>query len=120
MEADPDTGVWEGGPKKLKPQPKTLCKLKRYFPGIPTETIKCTFEATTQYGRIGAILGTAIRSHIKAPNSALNMPRRNETVGTDTIYGQMGTPVVNNGSTRMVTHIDISSDDVALADSVQR
>ena len=98
-EADPGSGVWEGGHKKLKPQPKTLRKLERYFPGIPTETIKRTFEATTQYGRIGAVTGTAIRSRIKAPNPALNVPRRNEAVGTDTVYGPMATPAVDDGST---------------------
>ena len=99
-DADPKAlQIWEGGPKKLRPTPKTLHRISRYFPGFPLKVIQKTFEATTQYGRIGAIPGYAIRARIKAPNPALNVPRRDEEVATDAVYGPKGVPAVDDGST---------------------
>mgnify|MGYP006344144157 FL=1 len=98
-DADPKAlQIWEGGPKKLRPTPKTLHRISRYFPGFPLKVIQKTFEATTQYGRIGAIPGYAIRARIKAPNPALNIPRRDEEVATDSVYGPKGVPAVDDGS----------------------
>ncbi len=102
--------VWEGGPKRLRPNKKTLEKLAKYFPGIPIEVIKKTFECTTQYGRIGAIPGFTIRSRIRSPNPALNVPRRQESVATDTIYGPKGVPAVDDGSTAAQIFIGRTSD----------
>ena len=69
----------------------------RYFPGSNEKTIKKTFEATTQYGRKGSVGGLTLQRTIKAPNPALNVPRRNEPVATDTIYGPC--KAIDNGST---------------------
>ena len=47
---------------------------------------------------MGAVKGLKLWKRHKAPNPALNTPRRNEPVATDAIYGP-GCPAVNNGST---------------------
>ena len=60
--------------------------------------IQKTFENTTQLGRLGAVKGLKLWKRIKAPNPALNIPRRNEPVAMDTIYGP-GCPAVDDGST---------------------
>ena len=68
------------------------------FCGAPVATIQKTFKNTTQLGRLGAVKGLKLWKRHKAPNPALNVPRRNEPVATDTIYGP-GCPAVDNGST---------------------
>ena len=45
-----------------------------------------------------AVKGLKLWKRHKAPNPALNIPRRNKPVVTDTIYGP-GCPAVDNGST---------------------
>ena len=85
------------GPRSLKPTEENFPKLSRFFGGATQETIKKTLEATTQLGRIAATQGMKIYARRKAPNPALNIPRRNEPVATDTIYSH--TPAVDNGST---------------------
>ena len=70
---------------------------KRFFPGVTDETIKKTFQATTQYGSKGAVQGTTLRNKHVSPNPILNIPRQQEDVATDTIYGS--TPAVDDGST---------------------
>ena len=47
---------------------------------------------------MGAVKGLKLWKRHKAPNPALNTPRRNEPMATDTIYGP-GCPAVNNGLT---------------------
>ena len=91
--------MWEGGPKKVKPRKATIEKLRPFFPGCPDDTIRKTLENTTQYGRMGAVPGASLQKRIKSPNPALTVPRRNEPVCTDTVYGPRGVPVVDDGST---------------------
>ena len=73
-------------------------KMKGFFPGASVETIKKTFEATTQYATRGAVEGTTLRQQIRAPNPVLNVRRRNEDVATDTLHSS--TPAAGNGSTK--------------------
>jgi hypothetical protein len=87
------------GPLIIEPNEENYKFYARHFPGISLESIKRTFKATTQYGRKGAFPGIHMKHRIKAPNPALNIPRRNEDVATDTIYGPKGIPAVDNGST---------------------
>ena len=83
---------------KLKsPSRRDAKRLKKFFPGASTETIKRTLEATTQYGTRGAVEGTTLRQQVQAPNPVLNIPRRNEDVATDTLYSD--TPAIDDGST---------------------
>jgi hypothetical protein len=71
-------------------------ELARYFGGSPLDVIQKTFKATTQLGRLGAVQGTKLYHRRKAPNPALNIPRRNEPVATDSVHGPV--PAVDNGS----------------------
>ena len=71
---------------------------RRHFAGASEDVIKKTFENTTQLGRKAAVKGLKLWKRHKAPNPALNIPRRNETVATDMIYGP-GCPAVDDGST---------------------
>ena len=88
----------KGGPYVGKPSTIDYEKYKMHFCGAPTNVIEKTFENTTQMGRKAAVKGMKLWRRHKAPNPALNIPRRNETVATDTIYGP-GCPAVDNGST---------------------
>ena len=88
----------EGGPYVGKPSSIDYEKYRRNFCGAPVEAIKETFKNTTQLGRIGAVKGMKLWKRHKAPNPALNVPRRNEPVATDTTFGP-GCPAVDNGST---------------------
>ena len=66
---------------------------KHLFAWLPVETIKKTWENTTQYGRIP--ISTILKKHYKASHLALNVKRPNEDVATDTIY--YNTPAVDSG-----------------------
>ena len=88
----------EGGPYIGKPSEINFEKFRMHFCGAPVNVIEKTFENTTQMGRKGAVKGMKLWKRHKAPNPALNIPRRNEPVATDTIYGP-GCPAVDNGST---------------------
>ena len=91
---------WEVTPKiRAEPKKKKFEKYMKYMPGIPLEAIKRTFKATTQLGRISACPSFTLRHRLKSPNPALSIPRRNEDVATDTIYGPRGVPAVDDGST---------------------
>ncbi len=63
------------GPKFVEPSKINYEEYARFFPGASLESIKRTFQATTQFGRIGAAPGLTTKSRIKAPNPALNVPR---------------------------------------------
>ena len=80
---------------------------RRFFPGTGLETIKRTFENTTQFGSRGATVGPRLLHHSKSPNPILNIPRRQEDVATDTIYSN--TPAVDNGSTAAQFYIGMKS-----------
>ena len=83
----------------VKPSKVNYESYSRHFPGVGLEAIKRTFKATTQCGRVGAHPGFRMKQAHKSPNPALNTPRRNEPVATDTVYGPKGVPAVDDGST---------------------
>ena len=80
--------------KLRNPSRRDAERLRKFFPGASTETIKRTLEATTQYGTRGAVEGTTLRQQVQAPNPVLNIPRRNEDVATDTLYSD--TPAIDD------------------------
>jgi hypothetical protein len=80
-----------------RPTKRNIERYTRYFPGSSIDAIKKTFKATTQLGTRGAVKGMTLRNRIIAPNPILNIPRRNEDVATDTIYGKV--PAVDCGVT---------------------
>ena len=87
-----------GGPLVGNPTPTDYTKYQKHFVGAPVNVVEKTFQNTTQMGRLAAVKGLKLWKRHKAPNPALNVPRRNEAVATDTIYGP-GCPAVDNGST---------------------
>ena len=93
------TVPWVAEPKTRTEPKKKYEKYRKFFPGTPLDIIKKTFKATTQMGRIGAIPGYNLKHRLKSPNPALSIPRRNEPVATDTVYGPKGVPAVDDGST---------------------
>ena len=80
---------------------------RRFFPGTGLNTIKRTFENTTQYGARGATVGPWLQHSVASPNPILNVPRRQEDVATDTIYSN--TPAVDDGSTAAQFYIGVTS-----------
>ena len=86
-------------PRVVKPTKENYDLYARHFPGTSLEAIQRTFQATTQYGTRGITPGFHMKHRLKAPNPALTIPRRNEPVATDTIYGPRGVSAVDNGST---------------------
>ena len=93
-----ETREYEGGPRLARPSKINYEQYRKYLGGVPVNVVEKTFQNTTQMGRLGAVEGTRLWKRHKAPNPALNVPRRNEPVATDTIYGP-GCPAVDNGST---------------------
>ena len=72
------------------------------FLQVPTETIKRTFEATTQFAR-SAWIAEHIYSHHSAPLPALNVRQRNEPVATDTVYSDL-VAILQNGYSGLVQY----------------
>jgi hypothetical protein len=77
-------------------QVKTNFELLRpLFGWAPAETIKRTFDVTTQYAR-GRVSDT-LKQHWRSRFPACNVKRRNEPVATDTVFSD--TPAVDCGVT---------------------
>ena len=91
MDRERHSGPYLGTPEKID-----YTKMRRYFCGLPEEVLKKTVRNTTMMGVKGAIQGLRLYQHLKSPNPALNVPRRNKPVATDTIYGPV--PAICNGS----------------------
>jgi hypothetical protein len=76
---------------------KDVKEYSKYFPGRDINTLRKTFDATTQYGSKGATQGHTLCNQIASPNSILNLPRRHKEVATDTLYSN--SPAFDSGST---------------------
>ena len=70
-------------------------ELRDNFAGLPAQVVQKTFDCTTQYGRLP--MGDKFQKMFKSPNPALNIPRRDEDLATDTVYSD--TPAIDDGST---------------------
>ena len=94
-----DTGEVIAGvePRLHRPAKKDVSEYSKFFPGTDADTLRKTFDATTQYGRRGATGGHTLHKQGVSPNPVLNVPRRHEDVATDTLYSD--TPAVDDGST---------------------
>ena len=108
-EPNPDTGeqIPGIGERLLKPSKKDVAEYSKYFPGTDIDTLRKTFDATTQHGSKGATEGHTLRNQITSPNPILNIPRRHEAVATDTLYSD--TPAFDSGSTAAQFFIGRSS-----------
>ena len=69
--------------------------LRPFFAYSPADVIKRTFDVTTRWAR--SIEHRPFRKLFKSRNPACNVHRRNEPVGTDTVYSD--TPAIDNGAT---------------------
>jgi hypothetical protein len=88
----------ETSPSPLKkPAKHNLERYAQYLPGSNLNTIKRTFDATTQLGTRGAVEGFNLRNRLLSPNPVLNIPRCHEDVATDTVYSRI--PAMDDGST---------------------
>ncbi|MFA9289401.1 MAG: reverse transcriptase domain-containing protein, partial [Weeksellaceae bacterium] len=77
--------------KQVKPNFELLRPL---FGWAPADTIKKTFDVTTQFAR-GRVTDTRLKQHWRSRFPACNVQRRNEPVATDTIFSN--TPAVDSG-----------------------
>ena len=78
------------------PSPHTFEKYRDFFLHDPTDMIKKTFDATTQYAQSGWIMASIYDTY-RSPFPALNVRRRNGSVATDTIF--CDTPAIDDGAT---------------------
>ena len=70
-------------------------QLRKFFGYLPVDIVKNTFEHTTQHARVP--ISTLLKKRYKSPFPALNVHRRNEDIGTDTVFSD--TPAIDDGST---------------------
>jgi len=75
-----------------EPDPEAL---RPFFAFLPTEVVKRTLRATTQYARVP--MGETMVRYYKSPFPALNVARRDEDLLVDIIYSD--TSAVDDGST---------------------
>jgi hypothetical protein len=85
--------MWVSAPH-TKQKKEDITKHKRFFCGLPKETIEKTFEATTQLGRIITGETLSLKNALKAPNLALNAKRRNKPVAMDTMCSPVDHPMI--------------------------
>ena len=67
--------------------------MRPFFGWFNSDVVKQTIDQTTQWGV--ALDSFPMKRHLKNRNPALNVPRRHEPVGTDTIFSD--TPAVDSG-----------------------
>ena len=93
--------------QKHDQQPTTIDynKLKPYFGWVNAETIKKTFENSTQW----AVTSTRfpMRKHFKSRFPPFNIPHRNEVVATHTIFSD--TQAIDSGVTMAQIFVDKDS-----------
>jgi len=78
---------------------------RKHFLWLPVDTVKHTFDKTTQYARMP--VGTRLKQFFKSPFPALNHPRRSEDVATDTVYSD--TPAIDSGATMAQLFVGLDS-----------
>jgi hypothetical protein len=99
LEPNKDSGERIAGikPRLHMPSKKDVKEYSKYFPGTDIDTLRKTFDATTQYGSKGATQGYTLCNQIASPNPILNLPRRHKEVATDMLYSN--TLAFDSGST---------------------
>jgi hypothetical protein len=81
------------GAQQVKDDPRDYQALCPCFTWLNSDIIRKTFEVMTQFARLP--LNTVLRKCLKAPNPAMNVPRQDEPMATDTI--QSDTLAINGG-----------------------
>ena len=106
-------------PVVIKKKPINYEKYRDHFLGAPTDKIKATFEATTQFAT-NVMAGDKIQNTIKSPYPANNVRRRNEKVASDVIFASV--PAVDDGSTMaqlFIGHSSLVSDAYGMKNEAQ-
>ena len=93
-EADKEPASIKATPKDIKSKEPDYEALRDYFLMKNADTIKRTFEATTQLARTDTT-GYALRQTYRSPYPALNVHRRKEAVAMDTLKSE--TPCMMTG-----------------------
>ena len=88
LDDDEEEGIEAYPPTETKSKPIDYSKHRAQFLHVPIEKIRRTFQATTQNAAHVAS-GGKIQQTLKSPNPALNTPRRNEPVATDTVFADV-------------------------------
>ena len=91
--ADEDTRPRHHGPRVISDEPRDYEALRPRFAWLPADTVKKTFEVTTQRARMP--LNATLRKRFKSPSPAVNVRRRDEPVATGTI--QSDVPAIDGG-----------------------
>lgn len=69
--------------------------LRKHFGWVPKELVRRTYDVTTRMARLP--MTTRLTRHFKSPYPALNIPRRQEDIATNTVYSN--TPAIDDGAT---------------------
>lgn len=81
--------------RDVTPGKKDYDELRPFLGWLSTDTVRKTFQHTTQYAHLPG--GTILKKHFKSPHPALNVVRRNEDLATDTIFAKC--PAIDSGVT---------------------
>ncbi|GAX13599.1 hypothetical protein FisN_14Lh370 [Fistulifera solaris] len=81
--------------RNVTPGKKDYAELRPFLGWLGVETVRKTFQHTTQYAHLPG--GTILKKHFKSPHPALNVTRRNEDLATDTIFAKC--PAIDSGVT---------------------
>lgn len=76
------------------------------FAWLPTNTIRRTFDCTTQMATIP--MSDVLQKTFQSPNPALNVLRQREAVATDTVYSD--TPSICGGETLAQIYVGVESE----------
>ena len=86
-----DQELWEleiNDFKETKKKKVNYESLRPYFLHVPAEKVRQTFKNTTQHAA-NVVSGHNLFQTTKSPNPALNVPRRNEPVATDSVFADV-------------------------------
>ena len=106
-----DVDPLEHGPAYKNPSPAIKSRemnwerLRRYFAWLPKMVVQQTFKCTTQLARIP--MSTHLQRHYRSPFPALNVPRRDESLATDTVYADV--PAIDDGSVAAQFFVGVDS-----------
>ena len=78
----------------VSPEAPDYENFRPYFGWVNVDTVQKTMEQSTQWG-VSIPNTFPMKKHLKSRNTALNIPRRNEAIGTDTVFSD--TPAVDSG-----------------------
>ena len=91
--------------RTLKPSQRDYSILRPLFGWLQEPIIQKTIENTTQLARLPQ--SELLKVHYKSPNPALNVPRRDEDLATDTVFSD--TPAIDGGETMAQLFVGTSS-----------